>query len=30
MIWLGNIPVPNPKAVLLDGIRWGRIGKLLQ
>jgi signal peptidase I len=29
-IWLGNIPVPNPKAVLVDGIRWGRIGKLLQ
>jgi signal peptidase I len=29
-IWLGYIPVPNPKAVLLDGIRWGRIGKLLQ
>ena len=29
-IWLGNIPLPNPKAVLLDGIRWGRIGKLLQ
>ena len=28
--WLGNIPIPNPKAVLLDGIRWGRIGKLLQ
>jgi signal peptidase I len=30
LIWLGNIPVPNPKAVLLDGIRWERIGKLLQ
>jgi signal peptidase I len=30
VIWLGNIPVPNPKAVLLDGIRWERIGKLLQ
>jgi signal peptidase I len=30
VIWLGNIPVPNPKAVLLDGIRWDRIGKLLQ
>jgi signal peptidase I len=30
VVWLGNIPVPNPKAVLLDGIRWGRIGKLLQ
>jgi signal peptidase I len=28
--WLGNIPIPNPKAVLLDGIRWRRIGKLLQ
>jgi signal peptidase I len=28
--WLGNIPIPNPKAVVLDGIRWGRIGKLLQ
>ncbi|MBI3327760.1 MAG: signal peptidase I [Nitrospinae bacterium] len=28
--WLGSIPVPNPKAILLDGIRWGRIGKLLQ
>lgn len=30
LIWLGNIPVPNPKAILLDGIRWERIGKLLQ
>jgi signal peptidase I len=30
LIWLGNIPVPNPKAVLLDAIRWNRIGKLLQ
>jgi signal peptidase I len=31
IFWLGNIiPIPNPKAVLLDGIRWGRIGKLLQ
>jgi signal peptidase I len=30
LFWLGNIPVPNPKAVLLDGIRWNRIGKLLQ
>jgi signal peptidase I len=29
-IWLGHIPVPNPKALLLDSIRWGRIGKLLQ
>ena len=29
-LWLGNIPIPNPKAVLLDGIRWNRIGKLLQ
>jgi signal peptidase I len=28
--WLGNIPIPNPKAVLIDGIRWGRIGKLLE
>jgi signal peptidase I len=28
--WLGNLPIPNPKAVLLDGIRWSRIGKLLQ
>jgi signal peptidase I len=28
--WLGNIPIPNPKALLLDSIRWGRIGKLLQ
>jgi signal peptidase I len=28
--WIGHIPVPNPKAVLLDGIRWSRIGKLLQ
>ena len=28
--WLGNVPIPNPKAVLLDGIRWSRIGKLLQ
>jgi signal peptidase I len=30
VIWLGNIPVPNPKAIVLDGIRWDRIGKLLQ
>jgi signal peptidase I len=30
LVWLGNIPVPNPKAVLLEGIRWDRIGKLLQ
>jgi signal peptidase I len=29
-LWLGGVPVPNPKAVLLDGIRWHRIGKLLQ
>jgi signal peptidase I len=29
-IWLGHIPIPNPKAVLLNGIRWHRIGKLLQ
>jgi signal peptidase I len=28
--WLGDLPIPNPKAVLLNGIRWGRIGKLLQ
>jgi signal peptidase I len=28
--WPGNIPIPNPKALLLDSIRWGRIGKLLQ
>jgi signal peptidase I len=28
--WLGSVPIPNPKAVLLDGIRWNRIGKLLQ
>jgi signal peptidase I len=28
--WLGGLPLPNPKAVLLDGIRWRRIGKLLQ
>jgi signal peptidase I len=28
--WLGDIPVPNPKAVVLDSIRWSRIGKLLQ
>jgi signal peptidase I len=28
--WLGHIPIPNPKAILLDGIRWGRIAKLLQ
>jgi signal peptidase I len=28
--WLGDIPIPNPKAVLIDGIRWDRIGKLLQ
>jgi signal peptidase I len=27
--WLGNIPIPNPKAALLDGIRWGRIGMRL-
>ncbi|MBI3325286.1 MAG: signal peptidase I [Nitrospinae bacterium] len=30
LVWLGGIPLPNPKAILLDGIRWGRIGKLLQ
>jgi signal peptidase I len=30
VFWLGHIPIPNPKAVLLDGIRWGRIAKLLQ
>jgi signal peptidase I len=30
VIWLGNIPLPNPRAIILDGIRWGRIGKLLQ
>jgi signal peptidase I len=29
LIWLGGISLPNPKAILLDGIRWGRIGKLL-
>jgi len=29
-VWLGGVPVPNPKAVVLDGIRWDRIGKLLQ
>jgi signal peptidase I len=28
--WLGHLPIPNPKAILLDGIRWGRIAKLLQ
>ncbi|MGH8058274.1 MAG: signal peptidase I [Candidatus Entotheonellia bacterium] len=30
IIWLANIPLPNPKAILLDAIRWRRIGKLLQ
>jgi signal peptidase I len=30
VMWLGNIPLPNPKAIVLDGIRWSRIGKLLQ
>lgn len=30
LIWLGGVPLPNPKAILLDGIRWRRIGKLLQ
>src|SRR5262245_12261650 len=25
--WLGNVPIPNPKAILLEGVRWGRIGK---
>jgi signal peptidase I len=30
VFWLGHIPIPNPKAILLDGIRWGRIAKLLQ
>ncbi len=30
LIWLGGIPIPNPKVVLLDGIRWNRVGKLLQ
>ena len=28
--WLDRIPLPNPKAILVDGIRWRRIGKLLQ
>ncbi len=30
LIWLSHIPLPNPKAIILDGIRWDRIGKLLQ
>jgi signal peptidase I len=30
IIWLGQIPLPNLKAIILDGIRWNRIGKLLQ
>lgn len=30
LIWLGSIPIPNPKAIVVDGIRWRRIGKLLQ
>jgi signal peptidase I len=29
-IWLGRFPLPNPKAVLFDSVRWNRIGKLLQ
>ncbi len=27
--WLGGVPLPNPQAILLEGIRWRRIGKLL-
>jgi signal peptidase I len=30
VIWLGRLPLPNPKAIIVDGIRWRRIGKLLQ
>lgn len=30
LLWLGNIPIPNPKAIVIDGLRWERIGKLLQ
>jgi signal peptidase I len=30
VLWLGKIPLPNPKAIVVDGIRWSRIGKLLQ
>ena len=27
--WLGGVPLPDPRAILLHGIRWRRIGKLL-
>jgi signal peptidase I len=27
--WLGDVPIPNPQAVLRDGIRWKRIGTRL-
>lgn len=30
LVRLAGIPLPNPKTILLDGIRWSRIGKLLQ
>jgi signal peptidase I len=30
VVWLGRLPLPNPKAIIVDGIRWNRIGKLLQ
>jgi signal peptidase I len=29
-LWLGGTWIPNLKVVVLDGIRWDRIGKLLQ
>jgi signal peptidase I len=30
LVRVGGLPVPNPKAIVVDGIRWNRIGKLLQ
>jgi signal peptidase I len=30
LFWLGGLPIPNPKAVVIDAIRWNRIGMLLQ
>jgi hypothetical protein len=27
--WLGDVPIPNPKAILRDDIRWKRIGTRL-
>jgi signal peptidase I len=29
IIWLASVPLPDLKAIILDAVRWGRIGKLL-